>query len=133
MHTQAIELDNLASLARTALTDPSGIPEDDESLVEEIANAEAYDRVYSDAAPDPYVMYAVGNLDAIINTLNPAEWDRDKLAIALRTLGRHLAEVKDALGDRELVPAIFAEAADSLDAALDHIDSAIRTLEDEDE
>jgi len=132
MHTQAIELDNLASLARTALTDPSGIPEDDESLVEEIANAEAYDRVYSDAAPDPYVMYAVGNLDAIINTLNPAEWDRASAARALRTLGKHTADVMDGLY-REIMPAIIGEAAMAIDAALDLIDSAIRTLEDEGE
>lgn len=129
---EAPQLDVLASQARTALTDPGalGLRETRDGVCE------------AD-------VYAVAQLDAIINTLNPAEWTRETAAVALRTLGRHLAEVADAAlalsGPDVVTPAdttyaeLNAEASawfdvyDALSGALDRVDSAISSLEGEEE
>jgi len=119
----APQLDQLASTARTTLVDmAAGLT----ATRYRLTNA-------SKSAAAESVSFAVGRLDDIINALNPAEWTRETAAFTLRTLGRHMAEVMDGLRDLDPNPSVRESASDSIDQALDAIDSAIRTLEGEDE
>lgn len=116
-------LDSLASLARTALDDPSGLPDE-----------------LSDSA-DARAGYAIDKLDEIIEALNPSTQDRESFARTLTVLGRHVAERQDQIeallpdvdeADREA----YEEAHGALKEALDFFDHAIGALQpeqDEDE
>src|SRR5436305_523720 len=110
------ELDQLASLARTALTDPAGlpveVPDDDES-----------------GGTAPEIAYGVEQLDALTETLNPSAWTPLAAATATRCLARHLAVVMDELGglaeEMGATPAEarrYRETASALDVALDALD-----------
>jgi hypothetical protein len=98
-------LDQLASEARTALTDPAGLMEEPEDLV----------------------LYAVERLDTIIGTLNPSDWNAVTTADALTALGRQLAEVKDGIEASANFRGWLAALVE-LDGALDHLDVAIAEL-----
>ena len=124
-------LDVLASNARTALTDPDGLPEPVASILA------AAERRAVDPDDNPYADYAVTQLDELINALNPAEYDRASFAATLTMLGRHLAEradelVANATQAAETDAAADAEAlqaaADLVQDACDKLDEAIETL-----
>jgi hypothetical protein len=124
-------LDVRASYARTALDDPGCLPEGE--LDEAIADAELYDRVFADAAPAPTVRYAIGQMDEIINVLNPDYETRETFAATLTVLGRHLADrlermencTLDAEGPDKTA---YDAAAECLFSALDELDEAIAML-----
>jgi len=113
-------IDQIASLARTALDDPGaiGLP---------------YRDGVNDYDPSVATSYAIDRLDEIINALNPAEETSEAYAATLTILGRHLAERRDAIEDRELLPAIYAEAVEEIGLALDHLDAAIAALTQDDD
>ena len=111
-------LDTLASLARTALSDPAALDLRETRDGVEEAN-----------------VYAIDRLDDIIDALNPSEETLATFAATFRILGRHLAERRDYLAATDYEPEMLVrchEAAEYIDAALDSLDQAIRTLEDED-
>lgn len=123
-------LDMLASQARTALDDPGGV------------GLNSPDRVggtlEKQRTIDANQGFAIQRCDEIINLLNPSEWTRATAARALRVLGRHVAEVSDALilpgaySDIGAAADVCQEAANAISDALDHVDSAIRSLENDD-
>lgn len=117
-------LDELASLARTALTDPDALP--DESYPDPRA------RIDYPIGTTAATIFAVERLDEIIETLNPSMEDDEHLAWAIEILGRHLAQREEVvraystnLGDR------YLEASTDLMNALDLIDSAVVALRGE--
>jgi hypothetical protein len=124
-------LDVRASNARTALDDPAGLPD---PIASQLAAAEA-----RATSPDdnPYVAYAIDQLDEIINILNPAAYTRAAFAETLTMLGRHLAERCDELASNaesanesggEIDGTALQAAADLVSAALDTLDEAIAVL-----
>lgn len=59
----------LLSLARTALDDPDGIDEKDEEFEDALHTSETLDRVYAEAAPSPYLLYAINRIDEAMGLL----------------------------------------------------------------
>lgn len=113
-------LDTLASLARTAISDPYGLP--DSTL------------------PDPDdrgagVRYALERLDDIIEALNPSDESFESFARTFTILGRHLAERADYMQastwETEVDLGRSEDAFASIQAALDLIDEAIVALTEE--
>lgn len=123
-----LQLDQLASFARTALDDPDGLPE---GTLDEWAKAH----------PDRWLRnedivrgYVVDRLDDIIDVLNPSIESRVTMARALRVLGRHIADVqslcKSLADDAEPADAsAYASADYYAELSLDRVDEAIEALE----
>jgi hypothetical protein len=125
-------LDQLASLARTALDDPLALPELEAEPGEFNRPSYPMYRRISERGR----AYAIDRLDEIINTLNPAYNDRETFAATLTILGQHLEERRGMI--EELTPdtvepdtAAYRIADYSLTFALDHIDTAIAALNPE--
>lgn len=119
---EPVALDHLASLARTALDDPNGLPEAPRPWTGPSDDPTAY---YGQG----YSLYAIDRMDEIIDALNPALETRETFAASLTALGLHLADRADrmdsiALDDGEP----YAEAAGLVHAALDRLDEAIALL-----
>lgn len=114
------EIDQLASLARTALSDPYGLPQGE----------------YEKMLPGPLGefltqrqgSYAVDRLDEIINLLNPAEMTAAGGARALTVLGRHVADVLERLEAEDGLERNRSLIGDEITASLDHLDNAIAAL-----
>lgn len=124
-----LDIAQTASLARTALTDPAGLPEG--SGIATVGGP----------AGDPSAMvldadarsYAVDRLDEIIEALDPSLEIRENFAAALRTHGGGLATLQDtmtgpALDDPEPARSAYGLAVDKLTAALDLLDEAADAL-----
>lgn len=123
-----IQLDQLASFARTALDDPDGLPEG--------VDVQRFDlnRIDTNASAQKAIRYAIDRLDDIIDVLNPAIESRVTMARALRVLGRHVAEIqglcKAMADDAEPEDAnAYASADYAVELALDRVDEAIQALE----
>lgn len=114
-------LDQLASLARTALTDPGG-------LADELPHAEWFGPRIVQANEAEYV---VCQLDRLINTLNPSELTPATMRRALVVLGRQLAAVLDQAEAEGLLETDRSLIGDSIRAALDHLDQAIAAVGDQ--
>lgn len=116
-------IDQLASLARTALTDPNAI----EIPVE----------YFRGGSGNGATRYAVDKLDEIINALNPAEFDRRSFADTLALLGRQIAERQAEIefnakqaeesGGENDAEALY-DAVQNLETACDYLDDAIEAL-----
>jgi hypothetical protein len=123
------ELDQLASYALTALTDPGAIPP---PWVYDVERAE---RRATDPDEDPRADFAVGCLNRLIGLVNPAELDRENAAQALNVLGSHIEEVRGRI-EGELIDHAgsederhgLAEVSETIVGALDAIDAAVAAL-----
>lgn len=126
-------VDQVASLARTALTDWSALPERDVAAIERRVGRAV------ETGDEPEIDYAVGCLDSLIETLNPSVQTRPNYARTLRAVGLVLAERMDEFdviapdADQASDGPAYRDAASYLDQALDLIDQAIRALEGGDE
>jgi hypothetical protein len=123
------QIDQLASLARTALDDPSAVPDPDGSRLE---NEQARGTLPGD---DAYVRYAIAKLDEIIGILNPPEVTRASAHRTVLVLARHLVDLNDEL---DPLGGVRSEevgyAHGRIEAAIEHLDEAITALrEDTDE
>lgn len=126
-----IELDTLASMARTAITDPLGVglPDSmDRAVCEALGKSAAEIEAENEC-------YAVDRMDEIIEILNPSTETMVTMARALRVLGRHIAEVAStiqACANSDQVPEEceqYASAAYYCELSLDRLDEAISALE----
>lgn len=136
-HTDRPLLDVLASLARTALDDPDGLPADEEQRLADCATET--DRRGAVPVPPALALYAIDRLDEIIETLSPSLHTQGNCARSATTLGQHLAALADenaAVADDpnavEEDAVAHKAAAVSINRALDHIDAAIATLKRDD-
>lgn len=116
-------LDQLASLARTALDDPDSLPD-----------GEYQQTTWGGDRGNPKG-YAIGKLDEIIQSLNPSTNDRQSFATTLTLLGRHLAERQDSMeallaDTEEPDTTAYRTAAAALADTLDALDDAILALGD---
>lgn len=124
-----LQLDQLASFARTALDDPDGLPEG--------VDVQRFDlnRIDTNASAQKAIRYAIDRLDDIIDVLNPALETRVNMARALRVLGRHVADIQSTVklcadSDPGMRDAQAYGSADySIELALDRLDEAIQALE----
>lgn len=129
-------LDQLASLARTAIDDPENL--DPERMREELESYWPGASPEGDATiPSLNRLYAISKQDAIINALNPAEETRETFAATLTILGRHLAERADVMRDVDAdvesgEKAAYERAANRVHDALDILDEAMTELRGED-
>ena len=64
------DIGQLASLARTALDDPGGLPEPDQSRLRSLEGKAVL------TSDDPFVLYAIDRLDDIISITDPDDDDR---------------------------------------------------------
>lgn len=112
-------LDQLASLARTALDDPAGVEEGIEAMYDALLDPSENTH---DRRAD---RYAIEQCDRIINTLNPSEMTPATMRRALVVLGRHLAAVLDQAETEELLERDRSLIGDGIRGALDHLDQAI--------
>ena len=115
-------LDDLASRARTALVDPCGVglPDPVDRLALEALGKTA-NQVRNDNDG-----YAIDRLDDIINLLNPSEWDAEKIVRALRVLGTHLEDVRQASASLHSQGEVYV--GDRVTDALRAIQNAIQAL-----
>lgn len=118
--TQLPELDQLASLARTALTDPDAL---DESVYPNVRDREV--AAVWPPGTDAATIYAVGRMDELIALLNPPEMTLEGAARALTVLGRHIDDVRQRLvaecdveEKRSALDASLEDAGDALDLAI---------------
>src|SRR5215471_20483883 len=110
------------SLARTALSDPAGMPEGEPDFFGGAVASEDH----------PEAMYAIDRIDEVIGALRFEGALNDYQGEArwvLTHLGRLLAAVADTLGNgTEMLPAANEDAASYLQEAGDRIDEAIDAL-----
>lgn len=118
--TETREIDQMASLARTALTDPAALPDDADA---DAAMVAALNTTTQHA-------YAVARLDEIINALNPAELTHANAADTLTLLGRHVQATLERLEAEGLLEAGRSTIADLITGGLDLLDGAIGALRD---
>jgi hypothetical protein len=111
-------LDQLASLARTALDDPGGLPA-----------GEPFSTVgpqHSDA--DALRLYAIHKLDELIGAINPAELTPESAARALSILARHVADIGRRLDSEGITEAGRSMIGGSLTAAVDELGQTVSLL-----
>lgn len=116
-------LDQRASLARTALDDPGGLP-----------SGEPFSTVGPQASEaDALRLYAIDQLDQLIGAINPAELTRENAAQALGILARHVADIGKRLDSEGITEAGRSMVGDTITAGLDRIREAVSLLTGDDD
>lgn len=131
--TETTDIGTLASLARTALTDPAGLP-DPHASAHSLRIAE---RKAVDSAEYPRASFVVGCLDRIIAITDPADDEREfeNCADGLAALGGAVERIREQFEDAATSGTVASDARSAvlfanarIPEALDKLDEAVAAL-----